>query len=359
MEFLSCPEVEIADWVVELRAPLQGRRYPLSGTLELTERCNLTCVHCYINQPSANRAAQARELTTIQAKGILDQIADAGCLTLLLTGGEPLIRTDFPEIYQHAKQRGMLITFFTNGTLITPRIADLLADMRPFTIEISLYGATQETYESVTQVTGSYARCRKGIDLLLDRGLPLRLKSVVLTTNRHELNEMSDLADQLGVKFRYDGMLWPRLNGEQQPFNYQISAQEMIALDQIIPEKQEAWQQLARSGSGQPVRAEYVYNCGAGLWGFHIDCAGKLSICTMSRSPTFDLLQMSFQEAWEALGSLRNEKRQLETVCQTCKVGVLCFQCPGWSQAVHGDNETPVDFVCELGHLRAAQIQYT
>ena len=101
---------------------------------------------------------------------------DEGCLWFLLTGGEPLVRRDFLEIYQYIKRKGLLATVFTNGTLLTPKIADVLAEWRPFAIEITLYGRTQETYERVTGIPGSHARCMRGIELIMERGLPLNLK---------------------------------------------------------------------------------------------------------------------------------------------------------------------------------------
>jgi radical SAM protein with 4Fe4S-binding SPASM domain len=357
MDCPTFPELDLGEWSQTLQAQLQGQRYPLGGTFELNERCNLNCVHCYINQPANNRAAQRRELTTLQVTAILNQMAEAGCLFLLFTGGEILLRPDFPEIYRHALQRGIIVSLFTNGTLLTPKIAELLADWRPNSIEITLYGATPETYERVTRVPGSYARCRQGIELLQERGLPLFLKSVLLTANRHELGAMRSLADQLGIPFRYDAMLWPRLDGSQGPFDYQLPLEEMVALDRQDPDRQAAWDKVAEEFQGQKVRAESVYSCGAGYRSFVVDSAGQLGMCGMSRRPAYDLVQMSFQQGWEALGAQRQLKRQMDTACRTCTVGGLCTQCPGWSQAIHNDNETPVEFVCSLGHLRAKQTQ--
>jgi radical SAM protein with 4Fe4S-binding SPASM domain len=356
MDCTVCPELGLDEWGKEILARLGGQRCPLGVTLEITERCNLACVHCFINQAAGNGEALSRELATDEVKAVLDQMADAGCLSLLLTGGEPLLRPDFAEIYRHAKQAGMLVTLFTNGTLLTPRIADLLAEWPPRMIEISLYGHSQETYERVTVVPGSHGRCRQGIELLLDRGLRLGLKSVVLTANRHELAQMRGLADQLGVEFRYDPMLWPRLDGGQQPLVHRLSPEEVVALERQDAERWDRWLQADAALSERLVRRELVYSCGAGLRGCHVDSTGRLSPCMMSRNPAYDLRRMSFREAWDRLGAVRLAKRTLDTPCRTCTAGILCIQCPGWSQLAHGDNETPVEYVCEVGRLRAAQI---
>lgn len=356
MVCLTLPEIDLGEWGTALRAKMRGKRYPLGGMFELTDRCNLSCTHCYINQPAALQSARERELTTSQVTGILDQLADAGSLFLTFTGGELFLRPDFPEIYIHARQRGLLVKLFTNGTTLTPKIADLLAEYRPHMVEITLYGATQQTYEQVTQNPGSFARCMRGIDLLMERGLPLELKSVILTSNRHELDEMRAFADRLGVHYRYDGVLWPRLDGSCKPFGYQLPIEEIISLDLEDEERRNEWVRLANSHSDQKLRAEYIYSCGAGIYSYHIDSSGHISACTMSRKPSYNLLEMSFQEAWERLGEIRKLKRQMDTPCKTCTVGDLCPQCPGWSQAVHNDDETPVEFICNLAHTRKAMV---
>ena len=173
---MECPYIPLtpySDFSLRLHQKVVGKRIPLVGSLEVTERCNLSCVHCYINLPAGDQGARKRELNAVEIYDILDQIVEEGCLWLLLTGGEPFVRPDFLEIYTYAKKKGLLITLFTNGTTITPRIADHLAEWRPFAIEITLYGHSQETYERVTGVQDSYERCRRGIELLQERELPL------------------------------------------------------------------------------------------------------------------------------------------------------------------------------------------
>jgi len=354
----SSPDIDLAEWGLQLFAPLEGQRFPLNGFLELTERCNLSCVHCYINQPANSQAVRAAELSTQQVKSILDQMAKAGVLFLTMTGGEILLRSDFTEIYQYARRLGILVSLFTNATLITPQLADMFVDWRPSAIEITLYGATQETYERITQIPGSFARSMRGIQMLLDRGLPVTLKSMILKENLHELDALRTLVEDFGVAFRYDGMIWPRLDGSKKPLEHQISLEQMLSIDKKDPERVKEWRKLYHLYEGKLMRAEYVYSCGAGLHSFHIDSYGKMYICTMSRRYAFDILQIGFEKAWEQLGELRKLKRSKETPCQVCTIGALCSQCPGWSNLFYGDDETPVEFVCQLAHIRNKDLLY-
>ena len=103
---MACPtysEINMDAWAKDLLAPMGGKRYPLGGTIELTDRCNLSCLHCYINQPAGDQVTRQNEMSTDEVKAIIDKITDAGCLYLLLTGGEPLLRPDFTEIIQVCK----------------------------------------------------------------------------------------------------------------------------------------------------------------------------------------------------------------------------------------------------------------
>mgnify|MGYP001096135815 FL=1 len=352
----NIPEIDLGEFGAVIKTSLMGRRYPLGGVMELTDRCNLNCVHCYINQPAGNCKARSSELTTDQIKSILKQAAEAGTLFMTFSGGEVFLRKDFLEIYTYAKTLGLLVSIFTNTTLITPKIADVLYEMPPRLIDITIYGASQETYEKLTRVPGSYQSCMRGISLLKERGIPFSLKTMLLTINKHELGKMQAMAESFGVRFRYDGTLWPRMDGSLTPFDYQIPVEELIAMDFEVPERYDEWIRLARDFSGYPVRAKKVFSCNGGVQSYNITSSGKMTFCTMVRKPTYNLQEMSFMEAWNKIGELRQLERQLDTPCQTCTLGALCTQCPGWSQAIHGDNETPVDFLCAIAHERKKQV---
>lgn len=345
--------VDFEEWGAILSAPLQGGRYPLSATFELTNRCNFNCAHCYINLPANDEAARERELTTEQVKVIIDQMVAAGVLFLTLTGGEPLLRPDFAEIYRYARLKGLLVILFTNGALVTEEIAVLLADLRPFNVDISIYGASPSVFEAVTRVSGTFSRCLAGIERLLSRGIPLSLKTELMTLNIDEIVEMKAFADEKGLKFRYDGLLWPRLDGTGEfPREVQLPLDVIVNLDNFDGERQDAVNTEMDRLKDLKTRDERVFSCGAGLRSFHVDSEGKMSICMMARRPSYSLLEMPLMEAWERLGSLRKMKRSVLSKCQSCTLNTLCTHCPGWSLALAGNYESVVEFVCDHGKMR-------
>jgi radical SAM protein with 4Fe4S-binding SPASM domain len=354
---MECPKIPFtpySEFSLRLHEQAPGDRVPITGSIEVTERCNLRCVHCYINQPAGDAEAKSRELSLDEWRSLLDQMVDEGCLWLLLTGGEPFLRPDFLEIYTHAKKIGMLLTVFTNGTTISPRIADHLAEWRPFAIEITLYGHTRETYERVTGVPGSYDRCMQGIELLLERELPLRLKSMIFTLNQHEVWDMKAYAQELGLDYRFDAALNARLDGDGQLAALRISPQEVVALDLADEGRAAEWREFCDKFWGPPPHPQYLYQCGAGGTTFHVDAYGQFSACMMARVPSYDLRGGTFHEGWqEFMPRVLEQQWSQETRCNDCELTVLCEQCPGWAQLESGNQEAPVTYVCEIAHLRA------
>ena len=128
MECLPIPQMSYSQFGERLNRRVLTERLPISGSIELTFRCNLRCVHCYCNLPMNDPEAIEMELGVDELYQILDQIAEAGCLWLLITGGEPLLRNDFLDIYIYAKKKGFITTLFTNGTLLSPELADALVE---------------------------------------------------------------------------------------------------------------------------------------------------------------------------------------------------------------------------------------
>jgi len=166
---------------------LKSKRAPLSFELEITGRCNLDCRHCYINLPSNDPQARSGELTPREIDAIADQAVSMGTIWVLLSGGEPLLRGDFPEIYLSLKRKGLLVSVFTNATLVRDEHIALFRKYPPRDIEVTVYGASPETYERVTRRPGSFAAFLSGLNRLLESDVKVRLKAMALRSNFHEL----------------------------------------------------------------------------------------------------------------------------------------------------------------------------
>jgi len=252
----------------------------------------------------------------------------------------------------------VLVTLFTNGTLVTDEDAAFLADLPPYGMEISVYGYTQGTYEAVTGVPGSHARCMAGIELLLKHDIPLRLKTMVLTVNRHELWDLQAFAERLGVDFYYDAMLNPCLDGNLAPYEYRLGLEELVRLDAQDPERAQEWKEAAlRSMDSVPQGGNGT--CGAGKRTFSIDPRGQLHPCVLTRYLSYDLAHGSFHEGWwEAMPALLGEAGGLPVAerCRTCSLLSVCQNCSAIAQLEFGEINRVSEFHCQATHLRAAAL---
>jgi radical SAM protein with 4Fe4S-binding SPASM domain len=339
-----------------------GERVPLQVSIEVTRRCPLECLHCYNNLPMGDVEARQRELTKEEHFKMLDELVEMGCFWILYTGGEIFARKDFLEIYTYAKKKGFLITLFTNGTIINEQIADYLVEWPPFAIEITLYGRTRETYEALTAVPGSYDKCLRGIRLLKERGLPLKLKTVATSINKHEVMAMRRFAEEeLGVEFKTDGQINPRIDCSQSPLAVRLTPEEVVALDMSAPKAISEYRDLVKRESEtlRPRLAtiDTVYFCGGGRKSFSVNADGEMSICVISQQDRFDIRQLGLKPAWEdSLREVRTRKRTKVTKCVECRIQSLCGMCPANGEMENGDQESPVEFLCHVAHLRAVVI---
>lgn len=338
-----------------------NKRVPVEVSLEVTRRCPLSCQHCYNNLAMGDVGARNQELTKEEYFAILTELADMGVIWLLFTGGEIFARKDFLDIYMFAKRKGFLITLFTNGILINEKIADYLCEFPPFSIEITLYGRTKQTYEALTQLPGSYERCLRGVNLLLQRGLPLKLKTVGTKINRHEVASMKEFAEiELGTEFKFDSLINPRIDCSQAPLAVRLSPEDVVTLDlrwpKIAGEHRELLEkEVARSG----VPGKTVYSCGGGIKSFAIDPYGHMSICVISHRETYDVRTGSVREGWDQfLLKARERPRTRPTKCTACRIQSVCSMCPANGELENGDPESPVEFLCEVAHLRATALGF-
>jgi len=344
-------EIDYSAFSLKLHDTAARNNIPLDGTIALTSHCNLNCQHCYIRDNSSND-----ELPTAETLRIIDEISDAGCVYLLMTGGEPLLRPDFKEIYAYARKKGLILSLFTNGTLVDADTALFLNSLMPFSVEITLYGASRETYESFTRSNGTYDACMNGIKLLVEHGIPLTLKTMVTTINKHELPEMKAFAESLGLDFRYGLAILPHVNGSRSPYDVRIPPEETIALEFADAARSREWSELYEKYDS-PASTELLFNCGAGRNCFSITAQGRLRVCDIVPEPDLCLKTNRFIDGYRMFGPIMERKLKGSENCAGCEHITFCDSCPGISLLEgNRDGERPVSYHCEIARKRAEHL---
>jgi radical SAM protein with 4Fe4S-binding SPASM domain len=336
-------------------AKTRAQRVPLSGGIELTWRCNLNCVHCYLGAQSVIRKDRHKELTTDQWIGIIDQVTKAGCLHLLITGGDPLLRKDFKAIYTHAKKNGLLVEVFTNGTLITEDVLSLFQELPPLMVEITLYGATGATYEKITGVKGSYKKCIQGIEGLLKNETALTLKTMLISHNCHEFYDIENMAKAYGVRFRFDSTICGCLSGDKTPIKFRVNPEEVVEKEFSNPKRGEEWLKLYERPSSN---SDALYVCGSGVGVFHVNPYGFLQPCGWVQHLMYDMVNGSFEEGWhKVIPAIRELKLSPDSRCSGCAKKKLCGFCPPLFKIENGREDEPSEYVCSLAEQRWLYIQ--
>lgn len=335
----------------------RGDSSPLWGHLELTYRCNLRCVHCY----AAGSEDLDRELSTAEWKDIIRQLRSEGCLSLCLTGGEPLLRADFWELYRFAKASGFLVSVFSNGLLIDEKALRCFKALPPNQIEITLNGITPRTYESITGVAGSFVQALASVKRIREAGLPLLLKANCLRQNSEELEKIRNFARRLlgrrgsrAIPFKYDPILSPRLNGDTLPCTFRLPPEALVGL---LRQESQVWRQTQRLfcntiKNDPPGEDNLLHLCSSWRNGFFINPFGRLKFCMFSQEYSVDLRKTSFRQGfYRVFPRILKRKFSTNSSCRTCRLRRFCYHCPARAALETGSAEQPIAYFCKLARL--------
>jgi radical SAM protein with 4Fe4S-binding SPASM domain len=354
---------------------LVARRRPVEMELEITARCNNDCRHCYINVPAGDAAARAAELSFPEIMALAEEAAGLGSVWCVITGGEPLLREDFADIYLGLKRLGLLVTVFTNACLVTPAHVELFLQYPPRDVEVTVYGASQDTYEHVTRRPGSWAAFRRGLQALLDGGVPVRLKAMVMRSNVHELAQMSSFCrEHTKDYYRFDPLLHFRLDGAEARNadirSERLTPREIVEVEQSDRERfgslEEACASRAIAWQGADHDdCDHLLHCGAGMGTFTLGHDGTFKLCaSLVHGDTVVSVRpgvqgaLSLTQAWEEWAprvlTLKGSDPLFLERCRGCALLNLCLWCPGHALLETGRMDDWVEYFCAVAHERAA-----
>ena len=325
------------------------QRVPFRAMLELTYGCNLRCVHCLNPTHTAKDELRTKELFRL-----IDQLLEQGTFDLCFTGGEIFTRRDCFEILEYAKNKGFYITIFTNATMITPQMADRIQVLKPRNVEISIYGATRETYERVTRIPGSFRRFLRGVQVLRSRRVPLIIKMPVVTLNQQEVEQARALVEGWGIKFVYCTDIHPRQDGSQEPLRYRLPPKDVVQVHQQML----GYKEWSAEGGGPKEEAcqahQQMFTCSCGRNKLAVNPYGKMNLCVAFPIPQYDIQTGSVADGWRSLVELVDDAnaRPSETYeCPSCRLQKHCQQGPVNAWLETGDLAPCLPYFKELAAL--------
>ncbi|MCK4338325.1 MAG: radical SAM protein [Candidatus Aminicenantes bacterium] len=338
----------------------------ISFDWDMTARCNFNCRHCYINLPMGDKEAKARELSPDIFSRIADKAVSLGALWCLLSGGEPLLRKDFSEIYMSLKKKGLLISIFTNASLITHDHIELFKKFPPRDIEVTVYGVTEDTFERVTRTQGAFKSFLKGVDLLLEGDINVRFKAMALRSNLHEIPEIARFCrERTKDKFRFDPFLHLRYDGNsfrnREIRSERLTAEDIVELEEADPERFSELKKECRgvlSESRNQSETSELFFCGAGMRSFSLSYDGIFRLCSSLWHPEclFDLKQGNLSEAWNkvvaSVRMMRSGRKEFLQRCASCSLFNLCMWCPAHAYLESGKMDLPIEYFCDIAHKR-------
>lgn len=334
---------------------------PVSGTFELTPRCNLSCKMCYIHMTGEEQASRGRELTTEEWLAVGRQAVDAGMVYLLLTGGEPMLRKDFTAIYSEMVRMGVVVSVNTNGTLITPEILECFKKHPPETVNVTLYGASPETYGGLCGVRGGYEKAFEGVRSLVSAGVRVVINTTFTARNAKDMEALVAFAKEVGAPIRTAAYTFPPVRNQHEDSRISLTAEEQGRLNARFEYLTSTPQQratkaafLRKAMEAEEARVKDILptrgdplGCMAGRGQFWMAWNGEMYPCGMLSDYAVKPSEggMDFADMWRQTHT-RTETIYLPAACVECALRRVCPSCAAVTHSNHGDTAKPVEGMC-------------
>lgn len=326
---------------------------PFSAMIEIADRCNEVCVHCYQVQ------GQKGEISTDDWRRALDELAAMGVLFLTVSGGEATLRHDFLDIVAYARQLRFAVKIYTNGLTMSAELAAKLRELAVQEVQISLYSHRPELHDWVTRVPGSWQKTVDGVRALVAERIAVVAKSPLMRFNAEDYRAYIDFVTSLGADFSLDTVVDAREDGDREPERLRVDRDQYLALMRdpaLRPPRDEA-----------PQRDLSASVCGACSGNVHIEANGELRPCTSLDVPLGNVLHQSIRQVWRE-NATAQEIRSLTWAdlpgCRACDLVHYCGRCYASARTESGDAMGPYPSACgrarlewELRHGRAPTIE--
>ena len=342
---------------------------PLSATFELTARCSLQCKMCYVRLEPWQVKAMGRELTAEEWISLGRQAIDAGTMFLLLTGGEPLLRPDFEQIYIALCKMGFIITLNTNATLMSEKYFELFSKYPPTAVAVTLYGSSPETYEKICGDASGFEKTVRGLEMFSKLPTNLEVRTTFIKDNMHELDAIRAIANRFTKRFAINIMVFKPTRGcTCDVEKHRMNPKECLDVDmanykyyyelddpetEALLANEEEWTPPPEGRDHGLDVEPAVITCLAAKSLFWLSWDGKMFPCGTFDEPfNTKPLEEGFIPAWNRLPTLFTELRHPDE-CMRCELLEGCPNCPAYFQCETGNPEEISPYLCVLSKERA------
>ena len=332
----------------ELTAKAMASNVPLSVQLDLTYRCNERCVHCYLDHNDHG------EMTTVEIKHLLDEMADAGVFILTFSGGEIFLRKDFFEILEYARwQRQFCVKLKSNAVMIREREAAKLREIGVESIQISIYSHRPEVHDAITLVPGSLERSLDAARFLKTQGLRVIFANVLMMQNAQDYPGVRALAEKLGVEATLDPTVTPMMDGNRSILQLGADSDTLrqVFRDQGLVNNVEEFCAVPMPADESALEA---LPCSAGHTACYVSPYGDVFPCVQFPLPTGNVRKQRFIDIWrhsERMNDVRSIRLKDLTTCTSCAHGGSCTRCPGLA-FLEGNMRGPSSQDCQKSFAR-------
>jgi len=316
---------------------------PFSAQIDLTYRCNEQCVHCYLDHDDHG------EMTTVEIKNLLKEMAQAGVFILTFSGGEIFLRKDFFEILECARDLTFCVKLKTNAVLIREAQAARLRDLGVQSVQISIYSHRPEVHDAITKVKGSLRRSIAAIRFLKLQGLKVIMANVLMTENMQDYHGVRALAEELGAEYTLDPTITPMMDGDRGILN--LNAGES-ALRELFRDEMFVGDAEEFCAPPPPPDAETLSSlpCSAGHTACYVSPYGEFYPCVQFPLSCGNVRQQRFIDS-EQLKEVRSIRLKDLSGCSQCAHGSTCTRCPGLA-FMEGNMRGPSTADCEKSFAR-------
>jgi len=320
---------------------------PLSAQIDLTYRCNEQCVHCYLDHHDHG------EMSSVEIKHLLEEMAEAGVFILTFSGGEIFLRKDFFEILEYARELTFCVKLKTNAVLIREAQAARLRDLGVESIQISIYSHRPEVHDAITKLPGSLRRSIDAIRFLRAQGLKVVVANVLMNQNMQDYHGVRALAEEIGARYTLDPTITPMMDGDRSTLDLNAgeSALRSLFRDEGLVGN------TAEFCAPPPAKTEESMDslpCSAGHTACYISPYGEFYPCVQFPLSCGNVRQQRFIDIWRdsaQLKEVRSIRLRDMPSCSQCVHGGSCTRCPGLA-FLEGNMRGPSTSDCEKSFAR-------